>query len=173
MAGAVLASAPPSTVDHRHDGRRYRPPDLRTRSESMATTEVEQLLERWPVAWSSHDPERVLALFADDCVFEDVTFAVVSRGREELRGFVGGVFAAIPDVSFEVTSRLVDGRRAALEWVMAGTHRGDLPGMAATGERFSVRGSTILELGAGAIRRESDSWDAATVMKQVGLLPPG
>ena len=42
----------------------------------------------------------------------------------------------------------------------------------ATGERFSsVRGSSILELEAGKIRRESDYWDAATFMKQVGLLP--
>jgi hypothetical protein len=42
----------------------------------------------------------------------------------------------------------------------------------ATGKRFSaVRGSSILELEAGKIRRESDYWDAATLMKQVGLLP--
>ena len=47
-----------------------------------------------------------------------------------------------------------------------------LPGIPATGKRFSsVRGLTILELGAGKIRRESDYWDAATFMKQVGLLP--
>jgi len=31
---------------------------------------------------------------------------------------------------------------------------------------------SILELDAGKIRRQSDYWDAATVMKQVGLLPP-
>jgi hypothetical protein len=44
--------------------------------------------------------------------------------------------------------------------------------MPATGKRFSsVRGAAILELGAGKIRRESDYWDAATFMKQVGLLP--
>jgi len=41
----------------------------------------------------------------------------------------------------------------------------------ATGKRFtSVRGSSILELEAGKIRRESGYWDAATFMKQVGLL---
>jgi len=33
-----------------------------------------------------------------------------------------------------------------------------------------VRGSTILELEAGKIRRESDYWDPATFMKEVGLL---
>ena len=54
---------------------------------------------------------------------------------------------------------------------MSGTQKGDLPGIPATGKRFSsVRGSIILELEAGKIRRESDYWDAATFMKQVGVL---
>lgn len=49
---------------------------------------------------------------------------------------------------------------------------GDFPGIPATGKRSSaVRGSTIIELEVGKIRRESDYWDAATFMKQVGLLP--
>jgi steroid delta-isomerase-like uncharacterized protein len=54
---------------------------------------------------------------------------------------------------------------------MSGTHRGDFPGIPATGKGFSsVRGSTILELDDGRIRRESNYWDGATLMKQVGLL---
>jgi steroid delta-isomerase-like uncharacterized protein len=58
-----------------------------------------------------------------------------------------------------------------MEWVMSGTHHGDFPGMPATGKRFSVRGAAIVELQGGKIRRLSDYWDAATVMRQVGLLP--
>jgi steroid delta-isomerase-like uncharacterized protein len=54
---------------------------------------------------------------------------------------------------------------------MSGTHKGDFPGMPATGKRFSIRGVTILELEAGRIRRNADYWDAASVMRQVGLLP--
>jgi predicted ester cyclase len=46
----------------------------------------------------------------------------------------------------------------------------DFQGMPATGKRFSTRGVTILELQAGKIRRNSDYWDAAGVMRQVGLL---
>jgi steroid delta-isomerase-like uncharacterized protein len=133
------------------------------------------MLDEWAMAWSSaehNDPERVLALFADDCVFEDVTFGVVARGKEELRSFVNGAFAACPDFTYGVTSRFAARHWAAIEWVMSGTHTGDFPGMPATGKRFSsVRGASILELEAGKIRRESDYWDAATFMKQVGLLP--
>jgi len=141
----------------------------------MPTADVDRLLDEWAMAWSSsenHDPERVLALFADDCVFEDVTSGVVARGKEELRRYATGAFAAVPDFNYGVTRRFAASHWAAIEWGMSGTHTGDFPGMPATGKRFSsVRGASILELEAGKIRRESDYWDAATFMRQVGLLP--
>jgi steroid delta-isomerase-like uncharacterized protein len=143
----------------------------------MATPDLERLLDDWAITWSSGDStdaERVLALFVEDCVFEDVTFGVVVRGKEELRSFVNGAFVAVPDFKYRVTSRFATSQWAVIEWIMSGTHRADFPGMPATGNRFSlVRGSTVLELDGGKIRRESDYWDAATFMKQVGLLPSG
>src|SRR5258708_4404644 len=141
----------------------------------MATADLERMLDEWAMAWSTAantDPERVLALYADDCVFEDVTFGLAARGKEELRSFVNRAFAAVPDFQYGVTSRFVARGWAVIEWVMSGTHQGDWPGMPATGKRFSsVRGASILDLQVGKIRRESDYWDAATFMKQVGLLP--
>jgi steroid delta-isomerase-like uncharacterized protein len=134
--------------------------------------EVERVLDDWATAWSSHDTAKVLALFTDDCVYEDVTLGVVNHGKEELGAFTDGTFAATPDFKIELTARLVAGNWAAMEWVMSGTHKGDFPGLPATGKRFSsLRGATIVELQGGKIRRNSDYWDAATFMRQVGLLP--
>jgi steroid delta-isomerase-like uncharacterized protein len=74
--------------------------------------------------------------------------------------------------TYGVTRRFATRQWAAIEWVMSGTHKGDFPGIPATGKRFSsVRGTSILELETGKIRRESDYRDAATFMRQVGLLP--
>ena len=137
----------------------------------MSTSKTARILDDWASAWSSHDTEKVLALFADECVYEDVTFGVVNRSKAELRAFADGTFAAIPDFNVTLTSRFAAGRWAAMEWAMSGTHKGDLPGLPATSRYFSsVRGSTIVELKEGKILRCSDYWDAATVMKQVGLL---
>src|SRR5256712_12540248 len=109
------------------------------------------MLDDWAMAWSSenssNDPERVLTLFVDDCVFEDVTFGVVARGTEELRSFVNGAFAAVPDFKYGLTSRFAASHWAVIEWGMSGTHKSDLPGMQATDTRFSsVPGSSILGL---------------------------
>jgi uncharacterized protein (TIGR02246 family) len=60
----------------------------------MAIKNTERMLEAWATAWSSHDTEKVLSLFADDCVYEDVTFGAINRGKEELRAFADGVLQA-------------------------------------------------------------------------------
>ena len=132
---------------------------------------TERLLNDWAAAWSSHDIDKLLALFTDDCVYEDVTFGVVTRGKTELRGFAHGALAAVPDFKMELSSRAAADSHGAMEWVMSGTHKGDFPGLPATGKRFSVRGASIVELQAGKIRRVSDYWDAVGFMRQVGLLP--
>jgi steroid delta-isomerase-like uncharacterized protein len=112
----------------------------------MAVLDGRRVLDAWATAWSAHDTERVLALFTDDCIYEDVTFGAVCRGAKELRAFADGVFAAVPDFKIELTTRFTAGSFAGMEWVMSGTHQGEFPGNA-------------------------DYWDAATVMRQVGLLP--
>jgi steroid delta-isomerase-like uncharacterized protein len=150
-------------------------PQTAEKEHVMLTADIERMLDEWAIAWSSSantDPERVLALFADDGMYEDVTSGVVVRGKEDLRRYLIGAFAPIPDFTFGVLRQFAAGLWAVIEWTMSGTNRVDWAGMPATGRRFaSVRGTSILELEAGKIRRQSDYWDAATVMKQVGLLP--
>ena len=61
----------------------------------MANFDAQRMLDDWQIAWSSaenKDTEMVLALLAEDCVFEDVTFGVIVRGKEELRSFVNGPY---------------------------------------------------------------------------------
>jgi steroid delta-isomerase-like uncharacterized protein len=96
----------------------------------MITSKAEQILDDWATAWSSHDPERVLALFDDDCLYEDVTFGAVNRGKVQLRAFANGTFAAVPDFKVTLVSRFVAGDRGGMEWTISGTHKGDFPGPA-------------------------------------------
>ena len=60
-------------------------------------------------------------------VFSDVTFGVVTRGKQELRGFAKRAFAAVPDLKYELRSWFARGQWAAIDWVMSGTHKGDFP----------------------------------------------
>ena len=137
----------------------------------MTNPDTEKTLEAWAADWSSADVQHLLSLFTDDCIYEDVTFGVVNHGKAELKSFAEGIFAAFPDFKVEQTARFVAGDWAAMEWIISGTHKGDLPGMPATNNRFSIRGASILELKSDKMKRCSDYWDLATFLKQIGLMP--
>jgi steroid delta-isomerase-like uncharacterized protein len=146
----------------------------------MLMTGDDLLLRRWAEGWSAHDPERVAQLYADDCVYEDVPLGAVTRGRRELAalgrpfplcGLGGRPQDGFPDFGIELTGGFVAGDRAAMEWVMSGTHARGRPGVPASGRRFRVRGATVLELRDGRVTRNADYWDTATLLNQLGLLP--
>ena len=132
---------------------------------------LEHVLDQWAVAWSSSDVEALLPLFTDNVDYEDVTFGAVSHGRNALRDFAVGVFAAFADMKFELKSRFVaaDGKSGAMEWIWRGRQTKDFPGLPATNKPFAVRGATVVEFIDGKISRNSDYFDLATYMQQVGL----
>ena len=52
---------------------------------------------------SSHNITGFLALFTDDCVYEDVTFGITNHGNGELRSFIQDVFAAFRDFQIDLS----------------------------------------------------------------------
>ena len=132
---------------------------------------LESLLDAWAPAWSSNNAEKLLPLFTNDAFYEDVTFGAKNEGSDSIRKFATGAFEAFADMNFELKSRFVgaDGKRGALEWVWRGRQIKDFPGLPATNKPFEVRGATIVEFRDGKISRDSDYWDLATYMRQVGL----
>jgi steroid delta-isomerase-like uncharacterized protein len=137
----------------------------------MTTIDLQHALDEWAAGWSTQDVERVISLCTEQCVYEDVPLGVVNHGKEELRVFGQQVFNAFPDFKIELTTHVAAGNWAMLEWTMSGTHQGDLPGMPATAKSFSVRGATALQIDDGLISRNSDYWDMATLLTQLGLNP--
>ena len=98
------------------NGRDHRPLTTTTwtgkKERVMLTADIASMIDEWAIAWSSsanNDPERVLALFAGDGMYEDVTAGVVVRGKEDLRRYLIGAFATIPDLTFdEVAQRALE-----------------------------------------------------------------
>jgi steroid delta-isomerase-like uncharacterized protein len=138
-------------------------------AEAQAT--LEHLLDSWASAWSSNDTAKLLPLFTEDVVYEDVTFGAVNKGSENLRKFAAGAFDSFANMTFELKSRIVsaDGQRGAMEWIWRGRQTKDFPGLPATNKPFEVRGASVVEFRDGKIDRNSDYWDLATYMRQVGL----
>src|SRR6266567_2658832 len=127
----------------------------------MAISDLEKLFEDWAAAWSSPgNAAKLVSLFTDDCVYEDVTMGIVNHGKTELENFYNFIYGAFPDFKAELRSYFVAGLWAGAEWLMS-----------ATNKPCAIRGSTIFELQGDKIKRNSDYWDMVTFLKQVGVMP--
>lgn len=135
-------------------------------------TDAEKMMKDYLKAWNSHDINKILSFFTDDCVYEDAALGAVNHGKKELGAFANSVFTDMPDFKLEIKSAFVAGDWAGSEWVMIGTHaHSSFAKIPATGKHFSVRGASITELRQGKISRNTDYWNMATFMQQVGLMP--
>lgn len=138
------------------------------------TANIEKMLKDENSAWNTHDVDKIATFYTDDCVKEDMAIGKTTRGKKEMKGLISGAFTAMPDLKIELVTLFNCGDLAATEWIMSGSYSNDFPGIApATGKRFSVRGSTIMELRNGKISRTSDYWNFASFLQQVGLMPGG
>jgi steroid delta-isomerase-like uncharacterized protein len=134
--------------------------------------DTEKMLNDYMAALNAHDLEKVLAFFADDAVYECMAQGRVNRGKKEIKDFLSSMFSDIPDVKFEMKSGFSAGDRGAGEWVMSGTFaHSSIPGVPATGKKFSVKGVAITEFKGGKISRNTVYWNLAAFLQQVGLTP--
>lgn len=128
--------------------------------------------DRYRDAWNSHEVDAVVEFFTDDGVYEDATIGRVNRGKAEIRAFVEETFAAFPDFRVEDAgpATIDPSGRFANEWTMSGTHEGDTA-IPATHQSFSLRGASVGEFEDDKIKRNSDYWNMAEFLVQVGVLP--
>lgn len=140
---------------------------------------VEEFAERWLDAWNSQDADKVLALMADDIVYDDSAWPNTMRGHADVRAFLEHTWRAFPDLRFEpIAGPFLDPRepRAAFYWRGYATHSGpiDPPGFAATGKRMEIEGGDFHEYRDGKLVRLRIVFDMARAMRQLGALPePG
>jgi steroid delta-isomerase-like uncharacterized protein len=141
-------------------------------SPAASPVALSPLLDEWLAAFNAGDPERLLALYTDDAVWEEVAIGLEARGPDQIRAHLERLFTAAPDIRYEVTSGIVADDRAVLEWVVTGTYSADFPGLPpATGQPFSFRGASVFALADGKIRHYTEYWDAYTFLVQLGAVP--
>jgi len=124
---------------------------------------IPPLLVEWADAWTSGDPERLLALYAEDAVYEEKPTASVSRGHDEIREFYEATHAGFPNIRVTPRNGFQAEEFAFLE--------GDFAGESADGQPFSVPFVVVMELEGDKIRRSADYFDLNSVLTQIGAAP--
>ena len=102
----------------------------------MAMTVTERNVRRWlehVLAENRRDLDRLIATLADDALYEIVPLKKFWRGKDEIREFYLGLWAALPDVKLDLRSRVADEHYVVEESHVRGTHTGPLFGIPPSG----------------------------------------
>lgn len=126
-----------------------------------------ELLEQWIAAFQSCDADAVIACYADDAVNFQVASGAPDVGKEAIADGTRAFFKAFPDAWSRVENIIVDGDRAAWEWIGGGTFLGEFGDLKPTGRSFEIRGCGFFTFRDGLIIRQQGYWDKESWFGQI------
>jgi hydroxyacylglutathione hydrolase len=92
---------------------------------------------------------------------------------DEMRAMFSELFAAVPDMKFEVLDVVAARHQAAVRWHLNGTFCGGaFQGVEPTGARIDLEGIDLLTVENGLIQRNDAYYDGTQFARQIGMLPP-
>ena len=110
-------------------------------------------------------------IFAPNYVHHDPASPEDIRGPEGAKEFAGMYRSAFPDVRLSTQDQIAEGDMVATRWVASGTHEGEIMGIAPSGNRVTVAGTSIDRIVDGKIEETWDNYDALGMMQQIGAIP--
>ena len=79
--------------------------------------------------------------------------------------------SAFPDLRFTIEDMIAEGDKVATCWRAAGTHQGELMGIAPTGKRVEVIGMIVSRFAGGKIVEDLEVMDTLGLLQQLGAIP--
>jgi steroid delta-isomerase-like uncharacterized protein len=119
-------------------------------------------------AWNRRDPAAIVATFVEGGTYSDPIAADLSG--QALVANTSGLFAAFPDLSFEIVSTAQTGDHTiAAQWMMRGTNTGPFAGSPPTGSTVALPGADFITVDGDKIRAVQGYFDQKTFLEQLGL----
>jgi steroid delta-isomerase-like uncharacterized protein len=140
----------------------------------MATPqENNNALDKVYDALNNHDPAGVAALATPDVAVDDVPWNRVATGRKAVEDNYRNFFSAFPDARYTSVNRVTQGDIIVDEWLMTGTHKGELTLgkmiVQPTNQRFELRGVNVYGFSGSLVGNVRVYYDALSLARQLGL----
>jgi steroid delta-isomerase-like uncharacterized protein len=120
--------------------------------------------------WNARRTELIDEIYAADFIVRNPDGDL--HGPDGYRELYTRYTEAFPDAQLHLDGEIVaEGDTVATPYVFTGTHRGDLMGIAPTGRKVSVKGTTIFHIKNGRMIEERAVWDTAALLQQLGVIP--
>ena len=112
-------------------------------------------------------------LFAPNFVHHDPVSGEDWRGPESVKEYAAMIWAAFPDLYYNVEDQIAEGDKVATRYRAGGTHQGELMGTPPTGNRIEITG--IMYHAHQRRRKIEEIWensDTLGMMQQLGVISP-
>ena len=131
-----------------------------------------EVVKRFSEAWNRHDADAIVALFVEGGTYSNPDAGQGLTGQA-IADFAKGVFAAFPDVSFEIVSiGDTGGGLVAFQWLARATNTGPLAdGSPPTGRSITQPGASFAQVEGDKIRSDQVYHDRKTMEEQLWLKP--
>jgi len=129
----------------------------------MNQSELTDFATRYAAAWSSQDPARLAAFYANDGSLS-VNAGAASIGRAAITKAAQGFMTAFPDMVVKLDEVRPDGSHTLFRWIWTGTNTGS----GGTGKSVRIKGYEEWTIGAdGLIVESKGHYDEAEYARQL------
>jgi steroid delta-isomerase-like uncharacterized protein len=127
-------------------------------------------------AFNRRDFDKGLSLVTDDVKWMNIPFNANFTGRKGYREYLENWTTAMPDCKVEITTVVAGEDWSVVEFIARGTHTGPLVGpqgstIPATQKKLDLKCCELLRVKDGQIAECHVYFDAATMLRQFGLMP--
>jgi steroid delta-isomerase-like uncharacterized protein len=138
-----------------------------TETEQHNLRTVLQMIE----ALNAQDIDGMLSCMDEDMEWFDIPMEEPYRGKDEIRPFLGDLFAAFPDLLYDPSSIIVRGDNVSVEFRMYGTHSNTFYGLPATKRTAEIPCHTAIVMRNGKVLSDWCYFDNSMILRQLGLMP--
>jgi steroid delta-isomerase-like uncharacterized protein len=144
----------------------------------MSAEENKTIVQALFDGFNNRDLDRTVAMVTDDFQLVDIAVGQTFQGPEGFRQWLQAFLTAFPDTQAHPTTIIAEGDWLASEHTGRGTHTGPLVGPAGTipptGRSIEVQIAEIYQIRDGKVALLHAYYDAATILRQLGVIPaPG
>ncbi len=89
------------------------------------------------------------------------------QGPAAVKQYVAAVQSICPDFKYSIEEMVAEGDNVYVRWTFAGTHKGEVMGIAPTGKFSTTPGATLFRITGGKIVEHLGYWDALGMVQQL------
>ena len=121
--------------------------------------------------FSQGNPGVVDELATPDFVVHDPSSETGDVDAEGVKESIAWSHSAFPDLRVTIEDQVAQGDKVATRWTVRGTHRGEMMGVAATGNQVTFTGTQVDYIPGGKLVESWSNWDTLGMQQQIGAVP--